>query len=157
MLRHVVESDLPIFFEHQRDPEATSMAVFPAREWDAFLPHWRNNVLGNPANEARTILLDDQVAGYVASWEQDGKRLVGYWVGREHWGRGVARSALDEFLRAHELRRPIHAFVALSNVRSIRVLEKCGFRRIEEPEPGPDGVAEALFLFDGAAQPKRTS
>lgn len=151
MLRNVVEGDLPIFFEHQRDPEATAMAAFPAREWDAFLSHWRHKVLGNRANEARTILVDDQPAGYVASWEQDGKRLVGYWVGREYWGRGLASAALDEFLEAHEHHRPIHAYVALSNARSIRVLEKCGFQRVGEPPVGPDGVAEVLFRFDGAA------
>ena len=151
MLRNVVEGDLQTFFEHQRDPEATSMAVFPAREWDAFLSHWRHKVLGDPANQAWTILVDDQVAGYVASWEQDGRRLVAYWVGREYWGRGVARSALDEFLRTHEHHRPIHAHVALWNARSIRVLEKCGFQRVGEPAVGLDGVAEVLFQFDGAA------
>jgi RimJ/RimL family protein N-acetyltransferase len=151
MLRNVVERDLQAFFEHQRDPEATSMAAYPAKEWDAFMFHWRHKVLGDRANKARTILVDDQVAGYVASWEQEGRRLVGYWVGREYWGRGVARSALDEFLRTHEHHRPIHAYVALSNARSIRVLEKCGFQRVGEPTVGPDGVAEVLFLFDGAA------
>ena len=151
MLRNVVEDDLRTFFEHQRDQEATSMAVHPAREWDAFMSHWRHNVLGNPANEARTILVDDQVAGYVGSWEQDGRRLVAYWVGRDYWGRGVASSALDEFLRIHEQHRPIHAYVALSNARSIRVLEKCGFQRVGEPPVESDGVAEVLFLFDGAA------
>lgn len=151
MLRNVVEGDLQTFFEHQRDPEATSMAVHPAREWDAFVSHWRHKVLGVPDNEARTILVDDQVAGYVASWEQEGKRLVGYWVGREFWGRGVARRALDEFLRTHEHHRPIHAYVALSNTRSIRVLEKCGFQRVGEPTVGPYGVADVLFLLDGVS------
>lgn len=151
MLRNVVEGDLRTFYEHQRDPEANSMAVYPAKEWDAFLSHWRHKVLGDRANEVRTILVDDQVAGYVSSWEQDGRRLVAYWIGREYWGRGVARSALDEFLRSHEHHRPIHAYVALSNARSIRVLEKCGFRRVAERTVGPDGVAEALFLFDDAA------
>lgn len=152
MLRNVVEDDLPTFFEHQRDLEATSMAAFPPRELDAFMSHWRHKVLGERANEARTILVDDQVAGYVASWEQDGRRLVAYWIGREYWGRGVAPSALEEFLKTHEHHRPIHAYVALSNARSIRVLEKCGFQRVGEPTVGPDGVAEVLFLFrsDGA-------
>ena len=150
-LRNVVEDDLRTFFEHQRDAEATSMAAYPAREWDAFMSHWRHKVLGDRANEARTILVHDQVAGYIGSWDQDGKRLVGYWIGREYWGRGVARSALDEFLKSHEHRRPIHAYVARSNVRSIRVLEKCGFQRVGEPAVGPDGVAEVLFLYDGAA------
>jgi len=151
VLRDVVEGDLRVFFEHQRDPEATAMAVHPARGWDAFVSHWRHNVLGEPANEAQAILVDDQVAGYVASWERDGKRLVGYWVGREYWGRGVARAALEEFLRAHELHRPVHAYVALSNARSIRVLERCEFQRVGEPTVGPDGVAEVLFTFDNAS------
>jgi RimJ/RimL family protein N-acetyltransferase len=149
VLRNVVEGDLRTFFEHQRDPEATAMAAFPAREWDAFISHWRDKVLGDRANQTRTILVDDQVAGYVASWEREGARLVGYWIGREYWGRGIARSALDEFLRTHEHHRPIHAYVALTNTRSIRVLEKCGFQRVGEPAVGPDGVAEILFLFDG--------
>jgi RimJ/RimL family protein N-acetyltransferase len=139
MLRNVVDDDLRIFFEHQQDPEANSMAVFRAREWDAFVSHWRHKVLG------------DQVAGYVGSWKADGKRLVAYWIGRDYWGRGIARLALDEFLSAHEHHRPIHAYVALSNARSIRVLEKCGFQRVREATGGADGVTEVLFLFDGAA------
>ena len=151
MLRNVDENDLPIFFEHQRDPEANSMAAFPARELDAFMSHWRHNVLGIPANKARTIVVDAQVAGYVASWEQDGRRLVGYWIGREYWGRNVARSALEAFLRDHDHHSPIHAHVAVSNARSIRVLEKCGFQRVAEAMES-DGVAEVLFLFDGAAK-----
>jgi RimJ/RimL family protein N-acetyltransferase len=151
MLRNVIEDDLRTFFEHQRDPEATAMAAFPAREWDAFIAHWRNRVLGDPANETRTILADDQVAGYVASWEGDGRRLIGYWIGSEYWGRGIASSALAEFLKNHERTRPIFAAVASSNVRSIRVLEKCGFHRTDDPAVGSDGVAEVLFLFDGAA------
>ena len=152
MLRNVVETDLQVLFEHQRAPEATAMAVFPARDREAFMSHWRHRVLGDPANITRTIIVDGQAAGYVASWEQDGRRLVGYWVGREYWGQGVARSALDEFLGKHEHHRPIHAYVALSNTRSIRVLEKCGFQRVGAPAVGPDAVAEALFRFNGGPQ-----
>ena len=148
MLRPVLETDLPTFFGHQQDPGAAAMAAVPTREWDAFLVHWRDNVIPNQAGEVRTILVDGQVAGYVASWEQDDRRLVGYWIGREFWGRGVATSALREFLESHELHRPIHAFVALSNIGSIRVLEKCGFRRAGEPETGEDGVTEVLFVLE---------
>lgn len=148
MLRNVLEDDLQTFYEHQRDPEATALAVYTAREWDAFLSHWHHNIFENPAAEARTILVDDKVAGYVGSWDQDGMRLLSYWIGREYWGRGVAHSAVEEFLQAHEHQRPIHAHVALSNARSIRVLEKCGFRRAGEPVVAPDGVTEVLFVFD---------
>jgi RimJ/RimL family protein N-acetyltransferase len=149
VLRNVEEEDLRIFFEHQRDGEANSMAAYPAKEWDAFISHWQVNVLGNKANQVQTIVVDDQVAGYVSSWEQDGMRLVAYWIGREYWGRVIAHSALDEFLRDHEHHRPIHAYVALSNPRSMRVLEKNGFQRIGEPSMGSGKVFEILFQFDG--------
>jgi RimJ/RimL family protein N-acetyltransferase len=151
MLRNVLATDLDILYRHQLDPEAAAMAVFPSRDRDAFMSHWQKNVLGDPNNVVRTILVDEHVAGYVSSWHQDGKRLVGYWVGKEYWGRGVASAALYEFLAAHERRRPIHAWVARSNTRSIRVLEKCGFRRIGESTGGSDGVGEVLFRFDGEA------
>lgn len=150
MLRMVMEDDLRTFFEHQLDPVATSMAVFTSREWDDFITHWRHTVLANPANITRTIIVGDQVAGYIGSWEQDGKRLVAYWVGREYWGRGVTSSALGEFLRSHEHHRPMHAYVALSNGRSIHVLEKCGFQRVGEVAVASDGEAEVLFVFGEA-------
>ncbi len=150
MLRHVLETDLPTFFAHQQDPEATAMAVHPARDWDAFVAHWRQNVLRNTNGETRTIIVDDRVAGYVASWEQDGRRLLAYWIGREYWGRGVARAAVDEFLTVCERHRPIYAHVALSNARSIRVLEKCGFQRVGDVTMEADGIAELLFQLAGS-------
>lgn len=144
-LRDVVEDDLEIFFQHQRDAEAAAMAAYPMRGRDAFMTHWRTNVLGNAANITRTMLVDGNVAGYIGSWTQDNQRLVAYWIGREYWGRGVASWALDEFLRAHKRQRPMHAYVAQANTRSIRVLEKCGFEQVGEPATGTDGVTELLM------------
>jgi RimJ/RimL family protein N-acetyltransferase len=75
----------------------------------------------------KAIVVDDgAVAGHVVSFERDGKREVGYWVGRPFWGRGIASRALDEFLRV-VTERPLHAVVAVANPASMRVLEKCGF------------------------------
>ena len=148
MLRDVLEDDLPIFFEHQRDADARRMAAFPGRGWDAFVVHWRTKVLAEPSAKARTVELDGRVAGYVGSWEQDGKCLIAYWFGREYWGRGVATAAVAEFLTAHETRRPLHAYVARANVSSIRVLEKSGFQALGPPVAGEDGVEEILFRLD---------
>jgi hypothetical protein len=36
-LREVTKEDLPIFFEHQLDAEATRMAAFPSRDREAFM------------------------------------------------------------------------------------------------------------------------
>jgi len=151
MLRDVLESDLPTLFEHQLDPDATRIADYPARDREAFLAHWRDRVLADPANRAMAILVERRVAGYVASWDGDGKRLIAYWIGKEFWGRGVAPAAVREFLRDHEHVRPIHAVVALANTRSIRVLEKCGFHRCGEPAAAPDGSGELLFQLRGPA------
>jgi RimJ/RimL family protein N-acetyltransferase len=68
------------------------------------------------------------------SFMNAGEREVGYWIGREFWGRGIATLALAGFLRLEE-RRPLHARVVRHNVASIKVLEKCGFRVTgEEPD-----------------------
>ncbi len=144
ILRNVTDEDLPIFFEHQRDPEALRMAAFPSRERDAFMTHWRTNVL-RPENVTRTIVMGHVVVGYISSWEQDGKRLIAYWMGREHWGKGLATRALSEFL-VLEPTRPLHAWVAVHNIGSIRVLEKCGFQTLLNENPShPDEVAEVLM------------
>jgi RimJ/RimL family protein N-acetyltransferase len=124
-LREVVDSDLRILFDHQSDPIANRMAAFPARDWDSFMAHWAK-ILINESNIIMTILADGQVAGTVMSFEMEGKREVGYWVGREYWGKGIATKALKKFLE-YEKRRPLYGYVAIHNKGSRRVLEKCGF------------------------------
>ena len=148
MLRDVREDDLPVLFEHQRDADAIRMAAFPGREWDAFVAHWRTKVLAEPTAKAMTVELDGRVAGYVSSWEHDGKCLIAYWLGKEYWGRGVATAAVAEFLADHETRRPLHAYVVRANVGSIRVLEKSGFQALGPPTAGAEEVEEILFRLD---------
>ena len=149
-LRDVIEADLPTLFEHQRDPAASEMAAFPARDRDAFMAHW-TKILGDETVIAKTVLVDGQVAGNVVSFERFGEREVGYWIGREYWGRGVATRALAEFL-AHEKARPLYARVATHNVASIRVLGKCGFTLSDEfggaADVVGDGVEEVVLKLE---------
>ena len=125
ILRDVIEADLPIFFEQQLDPEATQMAAFPSRDRDAFMAHWKK-IMSNENVTLKTILFDDHVAGNVVSWEQSGEREVGYWIGKEYWGKGIGTKALAEFL-GYVKTRPLYAHVAKHNVGSLCVLQKCGF------------------------------
>lgn len=125
ILREVRESDIPFFYEYQADPEAAAMAAFTPREWLAAEARWRE-IMANPAIAARTIVVGEQVAGHVVSWEADGHREVGYWLGRAFWGRGIATAALHDFL-AVVRERPLEAWIAPHNVGSARVLEKNGF------------------------------
>jgi RimJ/RimL family protein N-acetyltransferase len=145
ILRDAVESDLPVFFEHQREPEANRMAAFPPRDREAFDAHWAK-VLRNKSNIVKTVLFDGRVAGNVGSWEQEGHRRIGYWIGKAFWGRGVATQALIQFLDQVTV-RPLFAHVAKSNAASIRVLEKCGFTLCgQDKSPAPTG-GEAVEEF----------
>jgi RimJ/RimL family protein N-acetyltransferase len=124
-LRDVQQSDLPVFFEQQLDPEATRMAAFPPRAHAEFMAHW-TRIMADEATILRTIVFRGEVAGNIVAWEQAGERKVGYWLGKEYWGKGIASAGLAQFLALVKV-RPLLARVAKQNVASIRVLQKCGF------------------------------
>ena len=128
LLRDIIESDLPIFFEQQLDPRANFMAAFVREnraDREAFMAHWEK-ILSDEKIRIKTIVFGGQVAGYVSHHPWFGEPEVSYWIGTEFWGRGIASAALAEFLRV-ERTRPLHAHVAIDNLGSRRVLEKNGF------------------------------
>jgi RimJ/RimL family protein N-acetyltransferase len=131
VLRDVEEADLPTLFEQFRDPDASRMAAFTAKDPEdrtAFMAHWAR-LLAEPSVAKKAIVLGGCVAGSIASFGPPEEREVTYWIGREHWGRGVATAALRELLEL-ERTRPLFARAASDNAGSIRVLQKCGFRII---------------------------
>ena len=115
--------------------------------------HWTTAILGEETAIAKTVLVNGRVAGNILCFERDGMREVGYWIGREFWGKGVATRALAALLSEVRV-RPLFAGVARHNVASLRVLEKCGFVVVDEsPDPGEDGVEEVLLRLDAWAAP----
>jgi RimJ/RimL family protein N-acetyltransferase len=146
-LRDVRRDDLPTLFDHQMDPEANRMANFDARDRDAFMTHWAK-ILADETLVAKAVVHDDVIVGNVVSWTHDGERDVGYWIGREHWGKGVATAALGALLAELE-ERPLFAHVAEHNVGSIRVLEKCGFSNVGSVVLPDEDVTELLYRLGG--------
>jgi RimJ/RimL family protein N-acetyltransferase len=124
-LRDVEPEDLPVFFEHQRDAEAARTGNLRSREREAFDEHWAD-LLSDDDVDKLTITYDGQVAGHLVAFEHKDRRVVGYWLGRRLWGRGIATRALAQFLDLVPT-RPLYAEVSKANIGSIRVLEKCGF------------------------------
>lgn len=127
-LREIEEDDLEAFFEHEQDPISIEMAAFTAddpSDREAFLDRW-TRIFADGNIVGRTILVDDAVVGSILVHNWFGDPEVTYWIDRDHWGKGVATSALAEFLEIVEL-RPLYARVAFDNHGSRRVLEKCGF------------------------------
>lgn len=125
-LRPVERSDIPALYLHQADPESNRMAAVKPRDEGAFAALWER-IFGDGGVVARAILADGALAGHMCCFEADGRRCLGYWIAREHWGRGVATGAMRLFL-AEVRERPLHARVARSNGASLRVLERCGFK-----------------------------
>lgn len=123
--------------------DPTDRAAFDAR--------WAR-LRADPAVTNRTIEVDGAVVGTVGSWDGEPGREVTYWLGREHWGKGIATRALGEFLAEVERTRPLHAAAAADNVGSMRVLEKRGFVRVGEgrgyANARGEEIDEALFRLD---------
>lgn len=154
-LRPVEESDLPILFDYQREAEVSELAAFPARGRDAFMAHWAK-ILDNETVVAMTVIVNRCVVGNVGCWTKNGQRRVGYWIAKEHWGKGVATQMLSMFLRLVS-DRPLHAHVAEHNSASIRVLEKCGFTLLPKAARAPgkpvDGIEELIYVIDTTSPP----
>ena len=125
-LRPVYESDLPVFFEHQNDEGAEEMVGMPSRERDDFFDHWQK-VMANPSIILRTILVGDEIAGYLCSFVKDAdEREVGYQLGKAFWAKGIATQALQLFLPLIPY-RPLYGVTPAHNIGSQKVLNRCGF------------------------------
>jgi RimJ/RimL family protein N-acetyltransferase len=134
ILRTVIPEDLPVFFEQMKDEQAVHMAAFTAKDpsdRNAFDQHWQK-IQADESVIIRTILYDKMVAGYVLSYETDGKPEVSYWIGQKYWGKGIATRALYLFLNDVDKRRPMYARTAKDNLASYHVLQKNGFKNITE-------------------------
>lgn len=130
------------------EPTATTgwAALHSPRQYRRNLRRWRVEEAAGSAFTAM-IELDGRVIGMVtvggiqpfpisSCW-------IGYWVGSEFSGGGVATAAVAlacDFVVKRGVHR-IEATVLASNPASIRVLDKCGFVH--------EGTARELFHMDG--------
>jgi ribosomal-protein-alanine N-acetyltransferase len=98
------------------------------------------------------IEVDGRVAGGIGfRLHGDVERVgaeVGYWLGAEFWGRGVATAAVravteHAFATHAELER-LYAVPYASNAASVRVLEKAGYRA--------EGLLRRSAIKDGQVQ-----
>jgi len=132
-LRPVEPADYATFLIHQADEVSRHMAAFGPKEVldeTAHTARWER-LLALPDSVNRTILADGEVVGNIMKFVMFDENELAYWVGREHWGRGIASKALRLFLQEYR-QRPLGARAVKDNVGSIRVLEKCGFVLVGE-------------------------
>ena len=136
-LRALVPDDAPALTRHADDPEVArnlrDRFPHPYAEADALT--FIAMVRAEGGEQAWAVDRGGEAVGvigavpgtdvYRGSWE------IGYWLGRDHWGRGVATAAVravTAHLFAREEARRVWAPVFASNPASARVLEKADFR-----------------------------
>lgn len=136
-LRDVDARDLPVFFEHMQHGPSQQMAAFVHEDPSdraAFDAHWAK-LLALDTILKRSIEAGGVLVGNIMSFDMPGddgpEREITYWIGHEHWGKGLASAALAEFI-AIEPTRPLYGRAAKDNTASIRVMQRCGFTLLRE-------------------------
>ena len=65
----------------------------------------------------------------IVSWCALQFRVVVGRLGQRFWARGIGTAALRQFLQREQI-RPLFADPFIANTASVRLLQRCGFRRV---------------------------
>ena len=136
VLREYVDSDLDrlISLANNENVSRYMVYTFPCPYTKADGEWWIGT--GSKQNGAitRAIEYEGLLVGSVGITPQSGWRKhlgeIGYWVGEEHWGKGIATAALKQMTDygfASLQFRKLYAPVLAPNVASLRVLAKGGY------------------------------
>jgi ribosomal-protein-alanine N-acetyltransferase len=98
-----------------------------------------------------------ELIGYVqASVNADGRAFIAYELGSAHWGRGLAREALEAMiaeLATHYRVRMLAAVFKRANTRSRRLLERLGFEpAAEAAEAEDEDVMQCALAPEGTTR-----
>lgn len=107
---------------------------------------WLNWVIRIPSGE---------LIGYVqATVFPDARAAIAYELHSDHWGRGLARTAVEamiEELRSHYGVRTLNAWLKRANFRSLRFLQKLAFSEATDEERALRQVeADELLMIRNA-------
>ena len=138
LLRPWQESDAGALFKYASDPDVGPRAGWPPHKNVIESREIIRTVFHNDTTWA--ICLKDSgepigAMGYVPSEGNNlpsrrGEPLVGYWVGKPYWNRGICTEALGLMLGHIRKHTDIPSLISshfLDNPASGRVMEKCGF------------------------------
>ena len=94
-------------------------------------------IVDNEEFNLNIFLNDDFIGGIGQTPAEDDFYELGYWLGVEYWGQGYATESVMELLNYAKSNTPCEKFKAnvfKENVASAKVLEKNGFKRVEDRE-----------------------
>lgn len=136
------DSDEEALVEHLQEPEIARNTLtipypYTAEDARAFI---RTQQEENRGREMPVVFVirgpDDRLIGAIGLELEGGtaahRAEIGYWVAKPYWGKGIATAAVERLARYAFERLDLRRLVAQVydwNEGSIRVLERCGFRR----------------------------
>lgn len=141
------------------DPDVTAMTSsipypYARADAEAFLSGVRNEQ-GREVSRA-VVAAGDLVGGIGLGVRANGVEELGYWIGKPHWGKGIASEAVRLFLLELStlgIDGPIDAQTMASNEASQRVLIKNGFTYVGDgrcvtPARESDTMAAKCFVLE---------
>ncbi|MFL3012023.1 MAG: GNAT family N-acetyltransferase [Acidimicrobiales bacterium] len=94
-------------------------------------------IVDNEEFNLNIFLNNDLIGGVGLTPIEDDFCELGYWLGVEYWGQGYATESVRGLLNYAKSNMPCEKFKAnvyKENVASVKVLEKNGFKRLEDRE-----------------------
>ncbi len=150
-LRERTEEHVRIYFEKTQDAQIASMLPQAAQTVEQAVENFRKTLLSGAASYGRTIYVDGAYAGdiwcYCIDLDDEPNAMLSYCLfEKKLWNKGIATEAVELFLADIISRfglKSVGAFAYCSNVASLRVMEKNGFRQVETFLE--DGVESAYY------------
>jgi len=146
-LRATTPADVPKLFELQADPASNELAGTKPRDLQTFNARWIE-VFRDARITPRVIIADGVFVGSINIFPQEETDSIGYWIAREHWGRGIATRAIRLLIDEVPI-RPLYARVGAGNVASLRALARNGFAvvsRCHTPETDRNVARDTITL-----------
>ena len=164
LLRPLVSSDARSLARHANDREVwrNLRDRFPhpysVADAEAYIAHVASRQIqtsfgidvGGEAIGSISLMIGDDIARKSAE--------IGYWIGREHWGRGIMTEAVvatTEYAFAELQLVRVFAVPFVTTAGSIRVLEKAGYVRegVMRQSAIKDGIIMDQALYAAYADP----
>ena len=158
LLRPLVRDDAPSLARHANDRGVWENLRdrFPHPYAVADAAAYIEQVGKRPVQTSFGIIVEGQAVGSISLMVGDDiarrSAEVGYWIGREYWGRGIMAEALQAATRYafdHLQLARVFALPFARTLRSVRVLEKAGYVRegVMRHSAIKDGILLDQFLY----------
>ena len=150
-LRAWLDDDAKALYKYASDPIVGTRAGWPPHKSEEESLQVIHDVFQNATTWAIELKETGEAIGAMGymPWDQlnlpsrEGEALVGYWVGRPYWNRGICTEALKMMIEYIKETTDIPSLISshyVDNPASGRVMEKCGF-----VDTGEESIDESLF------------